>query len=28
MHSVTLESIERVCKALNISLSDFFGDFE
>jgi len=26
--NITLESIEKVCKALNISLSDFFRDFE
>jgi transcriptional regulator with XRE-family HTH domain len=26
--NVTLESIDKVCKALNVSLKDFFGDFE
>lgn len=26
--NVTLESIEKICKALNVSLGDFFKDFE
>lgn len=26
--NITLESIEKVCRSLNISLRDFFGDFE
>ena len=26
--NITLENIERVCKALNVSLGDFFRDFE